>query len=84
VFDLHLVGTLEVHDEGVQAAVRVPLQPQQVHVAPEHPVAHDDLQPGLEQDDLLPLQKPACLPDHLRVVRRSVVGVRYASQPPRP
>ena len=53
----------------------VPLQPQQVHVAPEPPAVEFGLQAGLEQEDGLAGRELAGLGDDLGVVGGAVVGL---------
>ena len=74
------VGALHVGDQDVQGAVRMPLQPQQVHVAPDQPAVEFGLQAGLEQEDGLAGGELAGLLDDLVVVVGPVVGLADASR----
>ena len=65
VFDLDLDGGFHVADEDEQGAVRLPLQPHEVEVAPEQPAGQFDLQAGLEEQDGLAGLELAGLGDDL-------------------
>jgi hypothetical protein len=49
VFDLDLDGRFHVANEDEEGAVRLPLQPHEVEVAPQQPAGQFDLQAGLEE-----------------------------------